>query len=172
MCDLTAACSSLRGEAGPRCSTGKGRRGQRPHQIAPAQPLFFQKLLKCLGFRGLRDGDSTISGDTCDGICRLAWVGHPARPPIAQRGERLGADKTGHIVRAVTALSPIDDSFGACSPALVVLQAQVFQARTRQIEPSAAIRERVAVARPVQAKHFKGTRPRTSVAMGPAEASS
>jgi magnesium chelatase family protein len=40
---------------------------------------------------------------------------------------------------------------------------------TRQGEPSRAIRERVAAARAVQAKRFKGTRLRTNADMGPAE---
>src|SRR5262245_57840376 len=43
---------------------------------------------------------------------------------------------------------------------------------TRQGEPSAAVRERVAAARQVQTKRFKGTRLRTNADMGPAEASS
>jgi magnesium chelatase family protein len=40
---------------------------------------------------------------------------------------------------------------------------------TRQGEPSHAVRERVAAARVVQAKRFKGTRLRTNADMGPAE---
>ena len=43
---------------------------------------------------------------------------------------------------------------------------------TRQGEPSAAVRERVASARAVQSRRFKGTRLRTNADMGPAEASS
>jgi magnesium chelatase family protein len=40
---------------------------------------------------------------------------------------------------------------------------------TRQGEPSAAVRERVAAARAVQTRRFKGTRLRTNADMGPAE---
>jgi magnesium chelatase family protein len=40
---------------------------------------------------------------------------------------------------------------------------------TRQGEPSHAIRERVAAARALQVKRFKGTRLRTNADMGPAE---